>query len=104
MEYLLSVSTNVDEDPASQVARAVARQTLDMIATDKDDHYILDYFGATCASMVPNRREIGNAIWRNATSAAEHYSQVGPPRVAAKYDWLVEYLRPRLRHWDVASS
>jgi hypothetical protein len=103
-EYLLDISMNVADDVASKYARAIAIKATDLITTDTDGMPMLDFFGEACAQSVENPPEMAAAAWRYVTSSAERFRSAGSTRVAEKYEWLVNYMQPRLKFWGIEAQ
>jgi hypothetical protein len=84
----------------------LAKRIQAMTFVDRDGKIALDFLGEEVRQTLEPAfaRELAAGAWRYACAAQEKAHQRGDERVAAKYDWLVEYMRPRLPHWGVQTA
>jgi hypothetical protein len=75
-----------------------------MIHRDSDGSDVLDFFGARMREIhaEPQARAAATAAWRYVTAEESRQRVAGNDSVAAKYQWLVNYMRPRLPLWGVS--
>jgi hypothetical protein len=81
----------------------VSRRIQNMMFLDRDGKIALDFLGDEVReTLEPNfARELAAGAWRYARAAQARAHHRNDGRVAEKYDWLVEYMRPRLANWGV---
>jgi hypothetical protein len=101
-QFLQSVIANPDQSPAAQYARALAIGIEEMIVTDADGVRILDFYGPAMLQAFGDgvAPGLGQQAWEYATKAAADAHARDDKKLIAKYDWLLEYMRPRRRLWE----
>jgi len=71
---------------------------------DADGQVALDFMGDAVRSLFSDSgfaEQLGSRTWRFVLAASRAAKQKGDGRVLAKYEWLFEYLRPRIILWGV---
>ncbi|HEX7480967.1 MAG TPA: hypothetical protein VF331_24405 [Polyangiales bacterium] len=88
----------------ARITRELASQALRMLHVDSDGATVLDFFGEEMRGSVafaPDVQEIAQKAWIFVVGAERRARTQGNYHVAAKYAWLVDYMRPRLHLWGI---
>lgn len=89
----------------TEFQRALAKRIRDMFFCDRDGAIVLDFLGSGVREALGQGEKASDIVtlaWRYAQRAYARISDGGNERVAAKYAWLVDYMRPRISAWSVA--
>jgi hypothetical protein len=86
------------------VAADIAQRLQRFIFTDDDGKLALDFMGEGIRECIESgfAQRLAADAWSYALKAQSKARQGGSPRVAQKYDWLVSYMRSRLKIWGVS--
>jgi hypothetical protein len=100
-ESMLTKGDNVE----AKVERSTSERIRRMFFHDFDGWLTLDFLGEAMAQTLdhePAKPMIAKA-WRFVTLKLKYSQGQRQHRIAAKYAWLVHYMRPRLALWEVPS-
>lgn len=95
IQYLNVAIDRCDEsDKAQLINRALAKICLQMIGTDVDGHYILNYLGGgfTEAITKDNSKDMYEAAYKYAHAQYEKYQAERNSKLAVRYNWLLAYM------------
>lgn len=102
-EYLTEKVREVAQGLAEQVSTQLAARTMQLIFKDSDGKWVLDFFGKAVRELVPTdlSQEMAAKAWEFARFGQEHFRRSDQSELSEKYQWLVDYMRPRLELWGV---
>jgi len=103
--YLQSHATNVERDLTARYNGLLAQRVQTMFFQDRDGHTALDFLGESFREQLPSgfARTLGTHAWAFVRRGQAAAVSRGDKKVIAKYDWLVDYARPRVALWGVIS-
>lgn len=103
--YLTNSATNPERGLELDYSRALAKAIADMFIRDRDGKVTLDFFGASLRERLSpvEAKDMAEKAWNFSCASAERFRRGGDAHIAEKYEWLVEYMRPRLGLWGVSS-
>jgi len=94
-----------DEEPGVEANynRELAKAVMRFLFRDKDGLVALDFMGPGLHNGLDEEfaTEIATNAWSFANAAHSRWRENGRFDIAAKYDWLLDYMRPRLSDWGV---
>jgi len=104
VDFLSWCSASSGPGLEGQVTRALTNIMSGMLFQDSDGLMALDFLGEEVRRPLASdlARQLAGGAWKFATTARERFSRSGDERIGPKYEWLVEYLRPRLHFWGVS--
>ncbi|MDX2055014.1 MAG: hypothetical protein SFV15_21605 [Polyangiaceae bacterium] len=103
--YLRAYSEDHGTDPTTHYNRALADRVLSMFFRDHDGKTALDFLGAPFRENLPDELALDLATKaRQFVRRGQAAAKIGgDQRLIAKYDWLVNYVEPRVEVWGVRS-
>lgn len=75
-----------------------------MFFQDRDGLIVLDFLGQTVRENLgqnPVATKLVADAWNYVRAACASHRTSADERLIAKYEWLVDYIKPRLRSWGV---
>jgi len=75
-----------------------------MFFQDMDGSIVLDFLGDAVRESLGQSRDGTNLVanaWNYVKAAYAAHRESGDERLIAKYEWLIDYMKPRLRSWRV---
>ena len=113
LQFLDSIATNEAIGPGGELAQQLARRCQGMLVHDTDGAVILDFYGPMIRESVGPENgplEVGQHAWVYAQKALVAAQQAAVKavtdderkeavKILAKYQWLVDYMRPRAHLW-----
>ena len=95
---------DADASEEMRISKMMTEQVRRMLLQDEDGAMILDFFGEEIrrsTQIAGDTREIASKAWTFVTTTEQKKRREGNDRVADKYAWLTNYMRPRLSLWGV---
>ncbi len=104
-DYLIKNAMVTEPGLDNDYKRAIARFLTSMFFKDSDGKVTLDFFGETFCNTFPTDRafDVAGKAWRFVITTLQRFQNRGDQRVREKYEWLADYMRPRLGFWGVFS-
>jgi hypothetical protein len=101
-EFLSMYVHAQESTPEAEVNRRLAARIAEHFFVDRDGAITLDFMGETMRRYA-SKEAVGMAgrAWKYVNEAHARVRSTGHFDVAAKYAWLVEYMRERLPLWGV---
>jgi hypothetical protein len=103
--FLQASMVTQGDDVLSNVERSTSERIRGMFFEDLDGWLTLDFLGEVMRQTLDHEtaKEMVAKAWKFATSKLKDVRAQRKQHVAAKYAWLVEYMRPRLGIWGVSA-
>lgn len=104
VSYVQMYTGDPSRSARSNVEREMAGAVAELLYTDSDGKTAVDFFGPAMSRFVRDSNlslDVGALAWRCAADGLQIMGETKSKYVADKWRALVDYMRPRLVHWDI---